>query len=93
MDIPQYTPIKKSMVQVTRTGKIRILVPDLWEIPLGGTSTDQLITIDFAPDLGFEMIFRPLSLTVTMMTKTVTIAGGQNQAMFRVVSNKTEYDR
>jgi hypothetical protein len=43
--------------------------------------------VDFAPDLGVEILFRPLSKTVYMASKTVLIGSGQNNATFRVISN------
>jgi len=46
---------------VTNNKNIRIDVSNLNEIPIGGTSLDTLISVDYAPNLGMEILLSSLN--------------------------------
>ncbi|CAD8123188.1 unnamed protein product [Paramecium sonneborni] len=90
-DIPYYTPVKKSIVKVTNNKNIRVNVPTLNEVPIGGNSLDTYVTVDYAPDLGFEILLTSFSTALTLDKRSMQFVAGQNNATFRVSCNKTEY--
>ncbi|CAD8173591.1 unnamed protein product [Paramecium pentaurelia] len=92
-DIPYYTPVKKSTVKVTNNKNIRVNVPTLNEVPIGGNSLDTYVSVDYAPDLGFEILLTSLSTALTLDKRSMQFVAGQNNATFRVSCNKTEYQK
>lgn len=88
-----YTPVKKSLVQVTKVRNIRITVAPLTQIPLSktGTTLNQLVSIDFAPDLGVEVTIQSFTNTIIVDPPTVTLTTGANNGTFRLICNLTEY--
>jgi hypothetical protein len=77
-------------VTVTAIKNIRINIDELNEIPTNGTSLDHWVQVDYAPDLGVEVILKPMTKMAYLSTTSVFLASGWNNVSFRVFNNATE---
>ena len=46
------------------------------EVPIGGTSLDTWISVDFAPNLGFEILLTSLSSVLYLSTRSLQFIAG-----------------
>lgn len=76
LTVPYYTPVKKSTVKVTNNKNIRVYVPTLNEVPIGGNSLDTIVTVDYAPDLGFEILLTSLTTAITLDKRSMQFVAG-----------------
>lgn len=90
---PFYTPIKNTKVIVTSLSNLRITVPTIYEIPYGGNSLPTYFTVDYGPDIGFEILLSLLEdyEEISLDRRNVIFVSGAQQSSFAVYSANNTY--
>lgn len=90
-----YTPVKKTKVIISKQQSkffffdkldVPIEVKEINDIPLGGRSLPVLISTEYAPDTGIELVVRLEQNypSITLSSSTVPMQLGVNQNSFEV---------
>jgi len=89
LDTPFYTPLKNTKVIVTALTNLRITVPSLYEVPFGGNSLPSYFSVDYGPDVGYEILLSLLDdyPGITLDRRNVIFTSGVQQSAFIVYSS------
>ena len=87
-DMPIYTPIKKTKIFITEKKNIPILIEEINDIPLLGTSLGIAIKTSFAPSTGIEirLNFKTNHDYIKLNTTEVIFDSGKNINYFEISS-------
>jgi hypothetical protein len=83
---PIYTPIKQSLVVVTKQDNLLVSIDEISNIPFGGTSMPVFITIPKSPDIGISVVvnMKKAYQGIRLSTNSINFDAGSTQGFFKI---------